>query len=165
MLGVHAFPLHFTERTSIMKVESLTYGYKRQPKPFESEHLEVTIEAEEGDKADEILEKARTFVLSRLFRVDDTDSSEADDLDDTAPEQDDEARDDLSVMIDYLEGSPEEDVQDGSAQGTLELERDSYKKQAEELDAIARRQDIKIKKQFDQIEAQTRTIEEGNEDI
>lgn len=46
----------------------------------------------------------------------------------------------------------------------LEQHYYSYKKKAEDLDAIARRQDIKIKKQFDQIESQMRT-EEEKEDI
>jgi hypothetical protein len=61
-----------------MKVTQVTYGYKRQPQQFESEHLEITLQAEEGDKADDLVDKARAFVISRLYNVDPDPEAEID---------------------------------------------------------------------------------------
>jgi hypothetical protein len=50
-----------------VRAEKVVYGYTRQPRQYESERLEVTLQVESGETGDDVFLAARKFVLSRLY--------------------------------------------------------------------------------------------------
>lgn len=49
-----------------MKVKSITYATLRVTKAYENDRVEVTIELEKGDKAGDVVRKAKKFCMAAL---------------------------------------------------------------------------------------------------
>ena len=63
-----------------MKAKEIRYRRNRSLGNYEHEGLEIAIELEAGDTAEQVFVKAKAFVMERLFPTDDVELQKARDL-------------------------------------------------------------------------------------